>query len=279
METQHTPAVPNVPRMPRWLDAIHLSGVAAGGRVLVRIGSALLALALWQALSTLVSTDVLPTPAMTAAAIAEAAAGGQLWVDMGITFVRMIAAFALAMSLAVGIGLALGTLRWFGLIFDFWVTVAASVPSLLYVVLAYLALGLNETAAIVAAALVVTPSAIFNVWQGVTAVDPRLSEMARSFDLPRLTVVRRVLLPQTLPYLFAAARASLALTWKIVIFVELMGRSSGVGYRIQYWYNLFDMQRVLAAALPFMALMLLLELVVIRRLEVRLFRWRRAEAR
>jgi NitT/TauT family transport system permease protein len=279
METQHTPAVPNVPRMPRWLDAIHLSGVAAGGRVLVRIGSALLALALWQALSTLVSTDVLPTPAMTAAAIAESAADGQLWVDMGITFVRMIAAFALAMSLAVGIGLALGTLRWFGLVFDFWVTVAASVPSLLYVVLAYLALGLNETAAIVAAALVVTPSAIFNVWQGVTAVDPRLSEMARSFDLPRLTVVRRVLLPQTLPYLFAAARASLALTWKIVIFVELMGRSSGVGYRIQYWYNLFDMQRVLAAALPFMALMLLLELVVIRRLEVRLFSWRRAEAR
>jgi NitT/TauT family transport system permease protein len=279
METQHTPVVPNVPRVPRWWDGIHLPAIAGRGGVLVRIGSVLLALALWQALSTLVSTDVLPTPAVTAAAIAGAAADGQLWVDMGITFVRMIAAFALAMSLAVGIGLALGTLRWFGLIFDFWVTVAASVPSLLYVVLAYLALGLNETAAIVAAALVVTPSAIFNVWQGATAVDPRLSEMARSFDLPRLTIVRRVLLPQTLPYLFAAARASLALTWKIVIFVELMGRSSGVGYRIQYWYNLFDMQRVLAAALPFMALMLLLELVVIRRLEVRLFSWRRAEAR
>jgi NitT/TauT family transport system permease protein len=239
----------------------------------------LLILAGWQLVSQLVSTDVLPSPAMTAAAVSESLVDGQQWGDMAITFARMIAAFALSMGLAVVIGLALGIVRWFDQVFGLWVTVAASVPSLLYVVIAYLALGLSETAAIVAVALVVTPSAIFNVWQGVLAVDPRLSEMARSFELPRAIIVRRVLLPQTLPYLFAAARASLALTWKIVIFVELMGRTSGVGYRIQYWYNLFDMQRVLAAALPFMALMLLLELVVIRRLEVRLFRWRRAEAR
>jgi NitT/TauT family transport system permease protein len=254
-----------------------LQSVARGAGL--RIASVLLILAGWQLVSQLVSTDVLPTPAMTAAAVSESLVDGQQWGDMAITFARMIAAFALSISLAVVIGLALGIVRWFDQVFGLWVTVAASVPSLLYVVIAYLALGLSETAAIVAVALVVTPSAIFNVWQGVLAVDPRLSEMARSFELPRAIIVRRVLLPQTLPYLFAAARASLALTWKIVIFVELMGRSSGVGYRIQYWYNLFDMQRVLAAALPFMALMLLLELVVIRRLEVRLFRWRRAEAR
>jgi NitT/TauT family transport system permease protein len=256
---------------------VELQSVVRGA--VLRIASVLLILAGWQLVSQLVSTDVLPSPAMTAAAVSESLVDGQQWGDMAITFARMIAAFALSMSLAVVIGLALGTVRWFGQVFGLWVTVAASVPSLLYVVLAYLALGLSETAAIVAVALVVTPSAIFNVWQGVLAVDPRLSEMARSFELPRAIIVRRVLLPQTLPYLFAAARASLALTWKIVIFVELMGRTSGVGYRIQYWYNLFDMQRVLAAALPFMALMLLLELVVIRRLEVRLFRWRRAEAR
>jgi NitT/TauT family transport system permease protein len=125
----------------------------------------------------------------------------------------------------------------------------------------------------------VAPSATFNVLQGVKSMDPQLSEMARAYGVPRWTVVRRVLLPQTIPFLFAAARSGLALTWKIVIFVELMGRSSGVGYRIQYWYNLFDMQRVLASALPFMLIMLLVELVIIRKLETFLFRWRRAEAR
>jgi NitT/TauT family transport system permease protein len=275
VESQRARLAPRIPTLQR--PRFELQSVARSAGL--SIASVLLILAGWQLVSQLVSTDVLPSPAMTAAAVSESLVDGQQWGDMAITFARMIAAFALSMSLAVVIGLALGTVRWFGQVFGLWVTVAASVPSLLYVVLAYLALGLSETAAIVAAALVVTPSAIFNIWQGVLAVDPRLSEMARSFELPRATILRRVLLPQTLPYLFAAARASLALTWKIVIFVELMGRSSGVGYRIQYWYNLFDMQRVLAAALPFMALMLLLELVVIRRLEVRLFSWRRAEAR
>jgi NitT/TauT family transport system permease protein len=275
VESQRARLVARIPSLgpPRF----ELQSVVRGAGL--RIASVLLILAGWQLVSQLVSTDVLPSPAMTAAAVRESLVDGQQWGDMAITFARMIAAFALSMGLAVVIGLALGIVRWFDQVFGLWVTVAASVPSLLYVVIAYLALGLSETAAIVAVALVVTPSAIFNVWQGVLAVDPRLSEMARSFELPRAIIVRRVLLPQTLPYLFAAARASLALTWKIVIFVELMGRTSGVGYRIQYWYNLFDMQRVLAAALPFMALMLLLELVVIRRLEVRLFRWRRAEAR
>ena len=253
------------------------------GKPLARIGlrvlSVLLIFVLWELVSRAVTTNVVPTPAMTVKALQDALADGYVWSDMLITFGRMIAAFALAMGLAIVFGVALGTVGWFGRMFDFWVTIAASIPSLLYIVVAYLWLGLNDTAAVVAAALVVAPSATFNVWQGVKSIDPGLSEMARAFRVPRWTIVRRVLFPQTVPYLFAAARASLALTWKIVIFVELMGRSTGVGYRIQYWYQLFNMPRVLASAALFMIVMLIVELVIVRNLEQYLFRWRREEAR
>jgi NitT/TauT family transport system permease protein len=246
---------------------------------LLRVVSVVLIFAGWQLVSLAVSTNVVPTPATTWAAWLDALADGYVWTDMLITFGRIVVAFALSLLLAVTFGMLLGTLGWFAGMFDYWVTIAASIPSLLYIVVAYLWLGLNETAAIVAAALVVAPSATFNVWQGVKAIDPGLSEMARAFEVPRWTIARRVLLPQTVPYLFAAARSGLALTWKIVIFVELMGRSSGVGYRIQYWYNLFNMGRVLASAIPFMMVMLLVELVVVRKLELYLFRWQRSELR
>jgi NitT/TauT family transport system permease protein len=63
-----------------------------------------------------------------------------------------------------------------------------------------------------------------------------------------------------------------------MIFVELLGRQSGVGYRIQYFYNLVDMNRVVAAALPFVVLMLAFEFGVLRPLERFAFRWRRIEA-
>jgi NitT/TauT family transport system permease protein len=103
--------------------------------------------------------------------------------------------------------------------------------------------------------------------------------MARAFGVPRGIVFRQVLLPQTIPFLFAAARLGLALAWKIMIFVELLGRSSGVGYRIEHWYQLFNMKRVLASAFLFVLVMLIVELVVLRNLERVLFRWRRVEAR
>jgi NitT/TauT family transport system permease protein len=249
------------------------------GAIGLRIVSVGLIFALWQLASVAVTSAVLPSPARVWSALQAAFADGYVLTDMAVTFGRMLSAFGLAMAIAIAGGLAIGTIGWFGRMFDFWVTIAASVPSLLYIVIAYLWLGLNDTAAIVAAALVVAPSATFNVIQGVRSIDPGLSEMARAFGVPRPAIVRRVLFPQTLPYLFAAARACLALTWKITIFVELMGRSSGVGYRIQYFYNLFNMERVLASALPFMVVMLLVELVILRRLEAFLFRWRREEAR
>src|SRR5919206_483368 len=66
---------------------------------------------------------------------------------MLITFGRMMAAFGLAMALAIVFGVALGTVGWFCRMFDFWVTIAASVPSLLYIVVVYLWLGLNDIAA------------------------------------------------------------------------------------------------------------------------------------
>ncbi len=243
--------------------------------VLPRLFSVILLVLIWEIVSRAVTAEVVPSLGKVYDAFGEALGEGYIWSDMVTTFSRVLAAFSFAMLMALSIGLAIGMMRWFARMFDFWVTIAASVPSILYIVIAYLWLGLNDTAAVVAAALIVTPSATFNVIQGVRAIDPGLSEMARAFRVSKRDIVFRVLLPQTLPYLFAAARTGLALTWKIVIFVELMGRSSGVGYRIQYFYSLFNMERVLASALPFMVVMLMVELVIIRRLEARLFRWRR----
>lgn len=237
-----------------------------------------LLLTLWYAISYAVTADVVPTPTMTLSAFRDALNDGYVLSDLAITLLRMLGAFLLAMLIGVCVGMALGLVGWFRNIFGLWVTIAASIPGLLYVVTIYLWLGLNDEAAIISAALVVAPSVIFNTWQGMKSLDPDLSEMARAFGVPRRTIIRRVLLPQTLPFLFSTARVGLALTWKIIIFVELLGRSSGVGYRIQYWYQLFNMQRVLASALLFMLVMLIIELIVLRNLEKYFFQWRKEEA-
>lgn len=233
----------------------------------------------WEAASYVAGADVLPGPVESLLAVAESSREGYLWCDIAITAFRVAGAFVIAFVAALAVGALLGRSRLAERLFGPWVTIAASIPSLVVIVVIYLTVGVNDQAAMIGTALIITPLMTFPVADGIRAIDPELQEMARAFAIPRFMIFRRVILPQTMPFVFTAARTGLSLTWRLMIFVELLGRSSGVGYRIQYFYNLVDMKRVVAAALPFIALMLLFEFGVLRPLERRAFRWRRAEVR
>lgn len=233
---------------------------------------------LWQAISWRIGADVLPGPLAALAAVEQSHRDGYLWSDIGITAFRIFGAFCIALATSLAIGALLGRSRVAERLFGPWITICASIPSLVVIVVVYLSVGINDHAAMIGTALIVAPPMIFAIWDGIRAINPELQEMARIFAMPRAHILWRVILPQTTPFIFTAARTGLSLTWRIMIFVELLGRSSGVGYRIQYFYNLVDMQRVVAAALPFVALMLLFEFCVLRPTERWVFRWRRAEA-
>ena len=84
----------------------------------------------------------------------------------------------------------------------------------------------------------------------------------------------KVYLPQLYPYLMAAARSGLALIWKIVLVVELLGRSNGVGFQLNVFFQFFDIESILAYTLAFAAVILVVEAAGLRPLERRLNRWR-----
>jgi len=245
--------------------------------VLYSVCSLVLLALTWQAVSSFAGADVLPGPVESILAVAESSREGYLWRDIGITAYRIAGAFLIAFVAALAAGALLGRSRLAERLFGPWVTIGASVPSLVVIVVVYLTVGVNDLAAMIGTALIVAPLMTFPVADGIRAINPELQEMARAFAIPKSMILRRVILPQTAPFVFTAARTGLSLTWRLMIFVELLGRSSGVGYRIQYFYNLVDMKRVAAAALPFIALMLLFEFCVLRPLERWTFRWRRAE--
>ncbi len=73
------------------------------------------------------------------------------------------------------------------------------------------------------------------------------------------TRLRHVIMPQLAPFNCRSGRSGLSLVWKIVLIVELLGRSNGVGFEIGVAFQLFDVTRILAYALAFVAVMLLIE--------------------
>jgi NitT/TauT family transport system permease protein len=139
----------------------------------------------------------------------------------------------------------------------------------------YVWFGMNEVAAVTAVALNKLPSTAVTVREGARALDRDLLEMAHSFGMRRWPIVRHVVLPQIYPYLFAAARSGLAIIWKIVLVVELLGRSNGVGFEIQVYFQLFDVTNILADTLAFILVVQLIEWGLLQPLERRAARWRR----
>ena len=81
--------------------------------------------------------------------------------------------------------------------------------------------------------------------------------------------------PQLLPYLAAAARSGLSITWKIVLVVELMGRPNGVGFVLNMYFQSFDVTGIVAYGLGFAAIMLVVETALLQPWEKRANAWRR----
>jgi NitT/TauT family transport system permease protein len=72
-----------------------------------------------------------------------------------------------------------------------------------------------------------------------------------------------------------ATRSGLALVWKIILVVELLGRSDGMGYQLQLFFQLFDVASILAYTIAFVAVIQLLEWLVLKPLDHYGQRWRR----
>jgi NitT/TauT family transport system permease protein len=242
------------------------------------LGSRLISLGLliaaWYVGSQLAGGRLFPDPQAVATAMIDEARSGALAFNLGATLARVAVAFMLAMALGSAIGFVMGRWRTVDRLGDPWLIVLLNLPALVIIVLAYVWAGLTETAAIAAVALNKLPIATVTVREGARSLDTALDEMAQVFRMRASTRMRHIVLPQLAPYLAAAARSGLSLVWKIVLIVELLGRPNGVGFEIGVAFQLFDVTRILAYALAFIAVMLAVETLVVQPLERHVARWR-----
>lgn len=231
--------------------------------------------AFWWGLSVLRGDAlVLPSPLAVLTAIWAEAVSGRLWFHTSATLLRVGLAFCLAMGLGTVIGIALGRYPRLNQWADPWLIILLNLPALVVIALCYLWIGLNETAAIVAVTLNKTAMVAVTLREGSRALNPALIDLGQSFRLSKLTRLRHITLPQLAPYLASSTRNGLAIIWKIVLVVEFLGRSSGVGFQIHMKFQLFEITGVLAYALSFTALMLALDYALVQPLERHANRWR-----
>jgi NitT/TauT family transport system permease protein len=229
---------------------------------------------LWEVAALVFGARYLPGPVPTAARLAQLFATDQVVGNLVPTILRVLGGFAVAEVLGVIVGVIMGLSRSWEKFLELGVMVGLTIPSLCYIILSFLWFGLNELAAIVAIGLTTFPIIAINVWSGVKSIDSQLNDMAWTFGISRRERIFKVIAPQITPYIVAAARYGFGVGWKVTIFVELMGLTNGVGFQLNYSFQIFDMASVFAWTLLFTIVMLVLELAVFKPTEQWLFRWR-----
>lgn len=233
-------------------------------------------LLVWQLLALSVDHRLFPTPLIVIAEIYDLALNKTLLSDVFTTLTRAFIAFFVSMGLGIIIGSVLGRFRAADALFSNWVLIGLNLPAIVVAITCYIWLGLTEFALILAVVINKTPLVSVTMREGVRALDHGYAELARVYHIPFWRRITKILVPQLMPYVLTAARTGLSLIWKIVLVFEVLGSDGGVGFRIGIFFQRFDITGILSYATAFMTVVILLEYLVLRRVEARVLGWRPA---
>ena len=231
-------------------------------------------LIIWQIGADLADTSLLPDPVQVTVSMVEHARSGELLVHVGITLARVAVSFLVAMAIGVGVGIFMGRSQRWNAALDGILVLGLNMPALVVIILCYVWFGLIEFAAVLAVAINKIPTVVVTMREGARAIDRDLLQVAQSFRLNRRRTFFQVYMPQLYAFLFASARSGLALIWKIVLVVELLGRSDGVGFKLGVFFQFFDITSILAYSFAFIAIVMIIEFFMIGPLDRRLTEWR-----
>lgn len=234
----------------------------------------LVLLALWQLLYD--RTDFLPAPSEWLDTTVEYLQEGDTWDSLFATSRRLVLGLGMGYVGGVALALVMRQSTWWRGLLKPYVFVALTTPSLSVSLISLMVFGLSEVGVYIAVAAVVFPFVVISLSDGLDHLDARLGEMAKAYKLGWVARTRHLTLPELAPYLFAAFRNVHALAWKIVVVAELFSQETGVGVEYKNAYEFFKLDRLLAWALFFVAMVMIVEYGILRRFERVVFRWRQA---
>jgi sulfonate transport system permease protein len=214
----------------------------------------------------------MPAPSEVALTLVDLA-DGALWKHIGASLTRVMGGFFIGASLAVmfaaWVGLSREAEAWLEPTF----AGLRSIPSLAWVPLLLLWLGIGETSKVVLIAIGAFFPVYLNGVAAIRGIDRKWVEVGLMYGFSRPRLIRRILLPAALPGLFTGLRSGMSLSWMFLVAAELIAATKGLGYLLSDGRETSRPDIVLAAIIV-LALLGKLSDGVLARLEKRFLAWR-----
>ena len=213
-----------------------------------RVGITVVGLALWEAASgRLIKPFWISAPSAIWAQLYAWVESGDLWLHMRITLTETVAGFVLGAVSGIGFGLALGLNKRLAAVLDPFIIAFYSLPKIALAPLFILWFGVGLASKIVLATFVVFFLVFYNTYAGTLAVEQELVDVLRLMGATRWQIVRKVILPSVLLWIFTGMKISVPYALIGAVVGEMMASNKGLGYLIQASAGQYDTSGVFAA--------------------------------
>lgn len=243
--------------------------------VLLGGGFIILVALLWQlaAVFGLINPFLTSSPALIWHSLVHQATSGLLARSVGVSALELVSGFGLAAVVGVTTGLVMGRYRYVEYAIEPYVWLLYSAPIVALFPLLVLVLGLGKPTVIAITFLMSVVPVIVNSAQGVRNVDPKLVRAATSFCASEATLLRKVVLPASVPTIMAGLRLGIGRALIGVVVGEFFAGDGGIGYNISYFAGHLGTTDVLASVVVVVVAGVALN-VLARRLESLADSWR-----
>jgi len=228
--------------------------------------------ALWELLGWSLRLQWLPPFSKVMEALAQFVGSGVILANLGSSLRGLVIGFSLSLILGLVLGLLMGRYRYIEKAFDVYVHALFVCPSIVFAPIFFAIFGLSDAARV---AIIVVYSMfviVINTATAIRRVDPSLVEMARAFGCRERQIFTRILLPASLPLVFAGIRLGMGRAVKGMINGEMLIAFVGLGALAQRYGAQFDAAKVFAIAMVVLIIGLVSNALV-QMLENRLTRW------
>lgn len=197
-------------------------------------------------LSSGIKAVLFPPPSVIFATLISMAGNGQILVPLSETMYRLAFGYGVALCLGVGVGVVMGySTRVYNLL-EPLIELIRPIPKAALVAPLIFFLGFGDPMKISVIALGVFFPILINTIQGVRAIEPEFIQTARTFGCGTFAILRKVVLPATLPQIFAGMHVSLGIAFILVIIAEMISADGGLGYAIALAQRSFRVKEMYA---------------------------------
>ncbi|KXA96569.1 hypothetical protein AKJ38_03050 [candidate division MSBL1 archaeon SCGC-AAA259I14] len=221
------------------------------GRLTAIFGVFIFLLLIWHLIAILYPPRIFPSPFYFLKSFvsillkSETKLGGSALFHYRKTMERVLIGLGVSFPIGVGTGILMGQSKKFYNLLDNFIWILIIIPAIVWSYIFISVAGARPETAIGVLIALIFPMISMNVCEGVKSLPDGLTRMADSFNVSLWERVRNIYIPFLTPYLLASARVGISVGLKVVIIVEVVGISSGLGFLINYWWGQFYLAPIL----------------------------------